>query len=105
MDMLLQQEGYYSAYHMNKKNWITVILDGTVPLKEIYSVIDFSFDTTASKKKKEQSRPPKEWIIPANPKYYDIEHAFDNEKEINWKQGNGIKTGDTVFINKILSVS
>ena len=98
MDMLLQQEGYYSAYHMNKKNWITVILDGTVPLKEIYSVIDFSFDTTASKKKKEQSRPPKEWIIPANPKYYDIEHAFDNEKEINWKQGNGIKTGDTVFI-------
>ena len=98
MDMLLRQEGYYSAYHMNKKNWITVILDGTVPLKEIYSVIDFSFDTTASKKKKEQSRPPKEWIIPANPKYYDIEHAFDNEKEINWKQGNGIKTGDTVFI-------
>ena len=37
-------------------------------------------------------------IIPANPKYYDIEHAFDDENEIDWKQGAGIKVGDTVFM-------
>ncbi|MCR5292472.1 MAG: MmcQ/YjbR family DNA-binding protein [Eubacterium sp.] len=98
MDMLLHQNGYYPAYHMNKKNWITILLDGTVPLKDIYTFIDFSFGATASAKKKEKDRPPKEWVIPANPKFYDIEHAFDNETEIDWKQGNGIKTGDTVFM-------
>ena len=53
---------------------------------------------TASKQKKQKLRPPKEWIVPANPKYYDIEHAFDHTKEIDWKQGNGIRTGDTVYM-------
>ena len=41
---------------------------------------------------------PKEWIIPSNPKYFDIVHAFDHVDEINWKQGAGIKKGDTVFM-------
>ena len=36
--------------------------------------------------------------MPANPKYYDIVHAFDDAREIDWKQGRGIKAGDTVFI-------
>ena len=105
MDMLLHQKGYLPAYHMNKDNWISVLLDGKAALNDIYSVIDFSFAATASKKKKEKTRQPKEWIIPANPKYYDIEHAFDNEKEINWKQGNGIKVGDTVFMYVAAPVS
>lgn len=105
MDMLLHQKGYVSAYHMNKRNWISVLLDGSVPLSDIYSVIDFSFTATASKKKKEKSRPPKEWIIPANPKFYDVEKAFSNEKEIDWKQGNGIKVGDTVFMYVAAPVS
>ncbi|MDO5132159.1 MAG: MmcQ protein, partial [Eubacteriales bacterium] len=39
-----------------------------------------------------------EWIIPSNPAYFDIVHAFDNTDEINWKQGAGIKKGDTVFM-------
>ena len=53
---------------------------------------------TASTKKKEKVRPPKEWIIPSNPKYYDIIHAFDETDTIDWKQGAGIKKGDTVFV-------
>ena len=36
--------------------------------------------------------------MPANPKYYDIVHAFDNAGEIDWKQGRGIRRGDTVWI-------
>ena len=36
--------------------------------------------------------------MPANPKYIDIVHAFDDSGEIDWKQGRGIKAGDTVFI-------
>ena len=86
------------AYHMNKMHWITVLLNGTVPQERVFDLIDMSFLATASAKKKEKLRPAKEWIIPSNPKYFDIVHAFDDTDEINWKQGAGIKTGDTVFM-------
>ena len=73
-DMLIRQDGILPAYHMNKQHWVTVILDGTVSEEQVCSLIDSSYMATASAKKKEKIRPPKEWIIPANPKYYDIEH-------------------------------
>jgi hypothetical protein len=69
-----------------------------VPEKRVLELIDMSFLATASAKKKEKVRPPKEWIIPSNPKYYDIIHAFDETDTIDWKQGAGIKMGDTVFM-------
>jgi predicted DNA-binding protein (MmcQ/YjbR family) len=97
-DALVSQKGFCRGYHLNKANWVTVFLDGTVSMKTICSLIDDSFMATASAQKKEKIRPPKEWVIPANPKYYDIVHAFDEADEINWKQGSGIKTGDTVFM-------
>ncbi|MDE5996362.1 MAG: MmcQ/YjbR family DNA-binding protein [Eubacterium sp.] len=31
------------GYHMNKKHWITVVLDGTVPIDEIIALIDESY--------------------------------------------------------------
>lgn len=31
------------GHHMNKKHWITIVLDGTVLLNEIYSLIDNSY--------------------------------------------------------------
>ncbi len=104
-DMLIREEGIFPGYHMNKQHWISVLLDGTVSEQQIYDLIDMSFFATASAKKKEKIRPPKEWIIPAHPKYYDIEHAFDDAKEIEWKQGAGIKKGDTVFMYVAAPVS
>lgn len=40
------------AYHMNKTHWNSVILDGTVPDKEIKRMIAESYDLTADRKKK-----------------------------------------------------
>ena len=97
-DMIIREDGIMPAYHMNKMHWISVLLDGTVPEEKIFDLVDMSFMATASAKKKEKIRPPKEWIIPSNPKFYDIVHAFDNTDEIDWKQGAGIKKGDTVFL-------
>jgi predicted DNA-binding protein (MmcQ/YjbR family) len=37
------------GYHMNKKHWNTVLLDGTVPDKEVFSWIDHSFDLITGK--------------------------------------------------------
>lgn len=104
-DMLVQREGYLRGYHLNRGNWISILLDGTVPMKEIREMLDLSYRVTASAKKKQKLRPPKEWIVPANPKYYDIVHAFDHKEEINWKQGAGIRTGDIVFMYVAAPVS
>ena len=100
-----KQKGILPAYHMNHTEWLSVLLDGTVPLKIVYNLLDISFTLTMSKKKREKIRPPKEWLIPANPKYYDIEHAFDDTDEIEWKQGAGIKNGDTVYMYVAAPVS
>lgn len=46
IDVLVSQKGFFPAYHMNKKHWITVILDGTVADNEIYSLLDQSYEMT-----------------------------------------------------------
>lgn len=53
IDLLQMSEGYLPAYHMNKANWITVLLDGTVPLNNIKQLIDESYDMTAGTKHKQ----------------------------------------------------
>ena len=39
---LLKQKGFYQAYHMNKKNWISIILDNTLSDDEIMTYIEES---------------------------------------------------------------
>ena len=41
---LIDYKKYFPAYHMNKKHWCTICLDGTVELKEIYRMIDISYE-------------------------------------------------------------
>ena len=104
-NILIRQEGYFKGYHISRGNWVSVLLDGSVPMNEIQSLIDESFIVTSKKWRKVKERPPKEWIVPANPKHYDIARAFDNTDEINWKQGRGIVVGDTVFIYAAAPIS
>jgi len=41
---LIEQQNIYPAYHMNKKHWITIILDGSMPIDKIYKYIDKSYE-------------------------------------------------------------
>ena len=41
---LLQTKGYYEADHMNKKSWISIILNNTLKDKEIFELIDESYN-------------------------------------------------------------
>ena len=43
MAELLKNQGYYPGWHMNKKYWFTVILDGTVRDEELFARIDESY--------------------------------------------------------------
>ncbi len=97
-DTIIRENGIMPAYHMNKQNWITVLLDGTVPADRICALLDISYNATSSKRRKKAVREPKEWIIPANPKFYDVEAAFAKNDIITWKQGAGIIKGDIVYM-------
>ena len=37
------KDGFLRAYHMNKEKWITILLDGTVPLPQVKSSVETSF--------------------------------------------------------------
>lgn len=104
-DLFIRQEGCFPGYHISSGNWISVLLDGTVPLKDICGMIDISYRATASKKTKDRLRPAKEWLVPANPKYYDIEHAFDNASVIDWKQSGSAKAGDIIYMYAAAPIS
>lgn len=45
-EILLRNEGCYPAYHMNKKHWMTVVLDDTIPDQEIIKYVELSYENT-----------------------------------------------------------
>ena len=46
------------AYHMNKAHWNTIVLDGTVPVKDIETMIGESYRLTLPQKCKQVTTPP-----------------------------------------------
>lgn len=52
IDFLTQQKGFLHGYHMNKNHWLTILLDGSVELKTVCSLLERSFEMTAPKIKK-----------------------------------------------------
>lgn len=40
---LPNNNGYLPRYHMNKANWITLLLDGSVPKDDVFNFIDLSY--------------------------------------------------------------
>ena len=46
---LLQSEGCLPAYHMNKTNWITVLLEGGPPPEELRELLRISYDVVDRK--------------------------------------------------------
>ncbi|EUB31354.1 MmcQ/YjbR family DNA-binding protein [Olsenella uli] len=49
---LKTREGFRPAYHMNRDNWITILLDGSAEGEEIYTFLDMSFGNVGTKAKK-----------------------------------------------------
>ena len=44
INSIIDNNSTFLGYHMNKKSWISVILDGSVPFKTLTSFIDESYD-------------------------------------------------------------
>lgn len=48
---LLNNKGIRPAYHMKHGGWISVLLDGSVDKKQIFSLLDMSYELTARKRR------------------------------------------------------
>ncbi len=46
----INQPGILPAYHMNKASWVSILLDGTVPMSDIEFLLNVSYDLTKNKK-------------------------------------------------------
>lgn len=95
---VLMQKGFFPAYHMNKSSWISILLDGTVPLDRVTAALQMSYALASAKGTGKQRTQPKCWLIPANPKYEDISVPLLRDREILWKQSGAFIPGDTVYI-------
>lgn len=48
---MIDGKKYLRGYHMNKQNWFTIVLDGSVPTEEIFRKIDESYLLACKNKK------------------------------------------------------
>lgn len=49
IEKIVDNKKYFAGYHMNKKHWITIKLDGSVDINEIYELIDNSYKLSKNK--------------------------------------------------------
>ena len=104
VDALLKTKGFYPCYHMNRANWISILLDGTVPDKTILTLLETSRNFVIGNASRASGNPTS-WLIPANPKYFDIDGAFAKDDTILWKQSSTVQVGDLVYLYVAAPVS
>jgi predicted DNA-binding protein (MmcQ/YjbR family) len=56
LDLRERYRAVTPGYHMNKKHWNTVTIDGSISDKEIFAMIDHSFELIAASLPKNQRR-------------------------------------------------
>jgi predicted DNA-binding protein (MmcQ/YjbR family) len=47
---LIKRHGFYPAYHMNKKYWISIVLDNIISDKELLTLVEESYNYAVGKK-------------------------------------------------------
>lgn len=93
---LLKQDGFLPAWHMNKTHWIQIALNDTLKDQIIKDCLSMSRGFTLSKHKTKVDSDM--WLVPSNPKYYDVVGALEYEDTILWSRHTNIKVNDTVFL-------
>lgn len=64
---------------------------------QIYQMLGIAKSGVIQRKKSSRTE-AKDWIIPANPKYYDVVGAFEASDVVTWKQGSDIHVGDIIYM-------
>ena len=89
LDSLLKVKGIYKAYHMNKKSWISIVLDDSLDDSYIMNLIDYSYRSNILFN---------EWVVPVNMDYFDVEDYYDNHDDPVIKMSSSMNVGDIVYV-------
>lgn len=57
-DFLSHSKGFAPAYHMNKRHWLSVILDGSIDPDQVKFLIDQSYSAVTPRNKVAKERKP-----------------------------------------------
>ena len=94
--VLTEKEGIFPGWHMNRKHWITVPLDDTLPDEDIQRLVAVSRSFT-----KDAASGPQDvrtWLLPSNPKLWDIIGAMERSDDLIWKQHRNVQKGDRIAL-------
>ena len=100
-DEIHKLNGVYPAYHMNHAQWISVMLNDSLKDEQIMELIKISREYAIHSGRGKSSNGElvkSNWILPANPKFFDIESAFEQSQEIDWKQSSKVSIGDIAYM-------
>ena len=100
-DEIHELKGVFPAYHMNHQQWISITLNDSLKDDVVMDLIDVSREYAIHSGKvygANNKLIASNWILPANPKFFDIEDAFNHYKEIDWKQSSKVKVGDIAYM-------
>ena len=92
-----------SAYHEDaKESWkrIEDHMHEIYPVAtdaQIYRMLSISKEGITLRRKSNRTE-AKDWIIPANPKYYDVVGAFEESHIVTWKQSSDVHVGDNIYM-------
>ncbi|WP_297957621.1 MmcQ/YjbR family DNA-binding protein [uncultured Ruminococcus sp.] len=96
---LLAMNGIFPAYHMQKAQWVSVLLDDSADDEQVKALLDMSHELASrSGSGKKLRTVNKEWLVPASPVMYDVERDFRRDGTILWKQTSDVIAGDTVYM-------
>lgn len=83
---------------------VALLLDDAV-IEETYKLTMFGISEESEKKhhktpfnKTPEREQIKKWMIPANPKYFDIAGCLDKYRCVYWRQHFNFQTGDIIYI-------
>ncbi|KXT79278.1 hypothetical protein STRDD13_00036 [Streptococcus sp. DD13] len=97
LPFLLELPDIYPAYHMNKKHWVSLVLDGRVDDSFLYQLVEDSRNLCQPGEQLSDLQ-PNYWIIPANPSHFDVAKAFAEHPVLEWHRKNKMEIGDGVGI-------
>ena len=49
IDFIVDKKKIFPGWHMNKRHWITIVLDGRMDMPQIYSLLDNSYELAYGK--------------------------------------------------------
>lgn len=98
-EKLLKVKGILPAYHMNKMQWITILLDDEVDDELLFSLIEDSRRVVFTKAKERNEKEKRYYLQPVNPSFYDLDKAIEEGNgTFLWKQSRNVAVEDLCYM-------